>query len=202
MMWSSPWTFYGIIGNQRNFEESMPHFINIMPNGARPSAGTLMIKSWSIKVRIKCLAFCIQHFQVHFLEREKMLIVIKDIVDACSEGLNDNKSGNARGSNRQQTKLEAWEISVWGLYVFVNFFLYGLVQDCSNSITNVLELLQSCTKPSIWSLICDGVANMIWCFSHVRGRRIRVSWLQLHTQITSLWRDQSLPRCLRWTHVW
>ena len=26
----------------------------------------------------------------------------------------------------------------------------GLVQDCSNSIANALELLQSCTKPSIW----------------------------------------------------
>ena len=26
----------------------------------------------------------------------------------------------------------------------------GLVQDCSNSIGNALELLQSCTKPSIW----------------------------------------------------
>ena len=26
----------------------------------------------------------------------------------------------------------------------------GLVQDCSNSIANALELLQSCTKPLIW----------------------------------------------------
>ena len=26
----------------------------------------------------------------------------------------------------------------------------GLVQDCSNSIANALELLQFCTKPSIW----------------------------------------------------
>ena len=25
----------------------------------------------------------------------------------------------------------------------------GLVQECSNSIANALELLQSCTKPSI-----------------------------------------------------
>ena len=28
----------------------------------------------------------------------------------------------------------------------------GLVQDCSNPIANALELLQSCTKPSIWSI--------------------------------------------------
>ena len=36
----------------------------------------------------------------------------------------------------------------------VNIYLYidGWVQDCSNSIGNTLELLQSCTKPSTWSL--------------------------------------------------
>ena len=30
-------------------------------------------------------------------------------------------------------------------------YIDGLVQDCSNSIANALELLQSCTKPSIYS---------------------------------------------------
>ena len=30
----------------------------------------------------------------------------------------------------------------------------GLVQDCSNSIANALELLQSCTKPSMSSTQC------------------------------------------------
>ena len=29
----------------------------------------------------------------------------------------------------------------------------GLVQDCSNYIANALELLQSCTKPSIYQLV-------------------------------------------------
>ena len=28
-------------------------------------------------------------------------------------------------------------------------YIDGLVQDCSNSTANALELLQSCTKPSI-----------------------------------------------------
>ena len=28
-------------------------------------------------------------------------------------------------------------------------YIDGLVQDCSNSIANALELLQSCTKPSM-----------------------------------------------------
>ena len=30
------------------------------------------------------------------------------------------------------------------------FHIDGLVQDCSNFIVNALELLQSCTRPSIW----------------------------------------------------
>ena len=29
----------------------------------------------------------------------------------------------------------------------------GLAQDCSNFIANALELVQSCTKPSIWLII-------------------------------------------------
>ena len=36
------------------------------------------------------------------------------------------------------------------LKIFNIFHIGGLVQDCSNSIANALELLQSCTKPSLW----------------------------------------------------
>ena len=32
----------------------------------------------------------------------------------------------------------------------ISFYIDGLVQDCSNSIADTLELLQSCTKPSIY----------------------------------------------------
>ena len=32
------------------------------------------------------------------------------------------------------------------------FHIHGLMQDCSNSIANALELLQSCAKPSIYDL--------------------------------------------------
>ena len=41
----------------------------------------------------------------------------------------------------------------------------GLVQDCSNSIANALELLQSCTKPSIsafYVLNCTQKGAIIW----------------------------------------
>ena len=30
-------------------------------------------------------------------------------------------------------------------------YINGLVQDCSNSIANAMELLQPCIKPYIWS---------------------------------------------------
>ena len=50
--------------------------------------------------------------------------------------------------------------------VFAAFYIDGLVPDCSNSITNALELLQSCTKPSISFLNTDGTGN--WNFSHGR----------------------------------
>ena len=38
---------------------------------------------------------------------------------------------------------------VIGRLVLVQYYIDGLVQDCSNSIANALELLQSCAKPLI-----------------------------------------------------
>ena len=43
--------------------------------------------------------------------------------------------------------------SVWQFLLAYND---GLVQDCSISIANALEILQSCTKPSIW---CNNIAD-------------------------------------------
>ena len=38
--------------------------------------------------------------------------------------------------------------------VYISYFhVDGWVQDCSNSIASTLELLQSYTKPSMWSYI-------------------------------------------------
>ena len=36
---------------------------------------------------------------------------------------------------------------------------HGLVQDCSNSIANTLELLQSCTKPLYLFCLTDGLVQ-------------------------------------------
>ena len=40
-------------------------------------------------------------------------------------------------------------ISWWRSCVLLVVSVDGLAQDCSNSIANPLELLQSCTKPSL-----------------------------------------------------
>ena len=32
-------------------------------------------------------------------------------------------------------------------------YVNSLVQECSNSIANALELLQSCTKPSVYKIV-------------------------------------------------
>ena len=44
-----------------------------------------------------------------------------------------------------------WPIIVNVQDVFASHKINGLVQDCSNSIANAMELLQSCTKPLIMS---------------------------------------------------
>ena len=55
----------------------------------------------------------------------------------------------------------------------------GLVQDCSNSIANALELLQSCTKPSVLFMY------YIWSkyYSDVTWASMRLSSLAIHHQL-------------------
>ena len=48
------------------------------------------------------------------------------------------------------------EIAFWTWNYSWIKHINGLVQDCSNSIANALELLQSCSKPSICQLL-DGM---------------------------------------------
>ena len=54
---------------------------------------------------------------------------------------------------------DRWQAIIWGEFD-------GLVQDCSNSIAKALELLQSCTKPSIfvtnvWSSQLDEFIQLV-----------------------------------------
>ena len=46
--------------------------------------------------------------------------------------------------------------------VKTSFHFDGLVQDCSNYITNALELLQSYTNPSILLSTCHGDNRLLW----------------------------------------
>ena len=43
----------------------------------------------------------------------------------------------------------------WAVELYIN----GLAQDCSYSIANALELLQSCTKPSTWGQMIVNMSN-------------------------------------------
>ena len=57
------------------------------------------------------------------------------------------------------------------LVAMVTEHVDGLVQDCSNSIANALELLQSCTKPSmlLWiNLYIDQMQYTLWSTNTVR----------------------------------
>ena len=53
---------------------------------------------------------------------------------------------------------------LWLSHLYIN----GLVQDCNISSAHALEILQSCTKKSIWE--CPYIQNMVLCtkLSHVR----------------------------------
>ena len=57
----------------------------------------------------------------------------------------------------------------------------GLVQDCSNSIANALELLQSCTKPSnyIFMLPQKNTASLMWVYCQRSGYWLS-GWLPCH----------------------
>ena len=68
----------------------------------------------------------------------------------------------------------------------------GLMQDCSNSIANTMELLQCCTKPSICHVRCDVcavlfVSNTEICSLvtlYVKSRLLKLSSLSIILPLT------------------
>ena len=79
--------------------------------------------------------------------------------------------------------------------------IIGLMQDCSNSTANALELLQSCTKPVIYfsqnwwqnQMLFQPIFFAIWHKIIV----IRYPW-QIKMNIKSLWSNQPfMPHCGR-----
>ena len=69
-----------------------------------------------------------------------------------------------------------WNIST---YIHIHLHIDGLMQDCSNAIANALELLHSCTKLSISTLLNVTCINLC---SHQKGQWIVVGnlwWMLL-----------------------
>ena len=58
--------------------------------------------------------------------------------------------------------------------IFRNYNIDGLVEDCSNSSASALELLQSCTKPSICYLYHNKKENN----KHIGDYISFLPWLQ------------------------
>ena len=51
-------------------------------------------------------------------------------------------------------------------------YIHGLVQGCSISIASAMEILQSCTKPSI----CVRYSTVQWCHMSVMASKIISNW--------------------------
>ena len=73
---------------------------------------------------------------------------------------------------KTQYRHKAFEFA-WGQIPFRSFmhwqipstvYVDGLVQDCSISSANALEILQSCTEPSVSHTICTWFCCAVFCF--------------------------------------
>ena len=66
----------------------------------------------------------------------------------------------------------------WYMHTSIYAYIDGLVQDCSNSSALAMELLQSCTKPSIYAIDVSDIHN---------GLHIIISFqIILHSKISIL----------------
>ena len=52
---------------------------------------------------------------------------------------------------------------MWGVCLLGQGHVDGLVQDCSNSTANAVELLQFCTKPSMYSMLVTALLYSVSC---------------------------------------
>ena len=69
----------------------------------------------------------------------------KEVISADKIHFNQNHIGKKSVSQNSQSPI----IIVLRICSYCVLDIDGLVQDCSNSIANALELLQSCAKPLI-----------------------------------------------------
>ena len=78
-------------------------------------------------------------------------LVLDSYIDRMVEQLSDDLKASRKALVEERKQGKGSQTSSWG-----SANIEGLAQDCSSSIANVLELLQSCPKP----LICFVSVNM------------------------------------------
>ena len=71
---------------------------------------------------------------------------VLDILKTCLEDISVQVCARWDHRNIRVADNEPYSHTVY--IMTVSIYIDGLVQDCSSSIANALELLQSCTKPS------------------------------------------------------
>ena len=67
-------------------------------------------------------------------------------------GAHLHASYNAAGHKASITLISKFESTISRHLLLLMMYIDGLVQDCSISIANALEILQSCIKPSIYDV--------------------------------------------------
>ena len=81
-----------------------------------------------------------------------------------------------------QTTFDAQGRPIWitceNIWIWQDYYIDGSVQNCSNSIANTLELLQSCTKPTIYPAMQSISHNILLCCGCI------ISFYQILIQLT------------------
>ena len=77
----------------------------------------------------------------------------------------------------------------------IGIYIHGLVQDWSIYIANALELLQSCTKPSIWNDDSSVYTNTL-IFIHINPSHQNTFHMHILQYATSSTYDRTFPH---WT---
>ena len=79
-------------------------------------------------------------------------------------------------------------------------YIDGLVQDCSNSIATALELLQSCTKPSIYELASKSYGWLSITPRSYRWVSNSSIWHNIDNRVTkpSVWDSMYLKKNMPW----
>ena len=83
----------------------------------------------------------------------------------CSQNTLGKYPYEAKNINRSYILMHISIHKGWSIFIYRPIEMWhinGLVQDCSNSIANALELLQSCTEPSI-----NNHARLTRCGVHI-----------------------------------